>query len=864
MGYVEILMAKASPIWTAFNGGEASPQMDGRVDLPKYGTLLYKSSNFIPTVPGSAYHRPGTQYMGTAAAVDDVWLVEFVFNTSIAYILEFSPGLIRFWNTSGQILDGGLPYEVVTPYTASDLTLSDGTFGLSYAQSGDILYLACAGHPPSKLMRFGETDWVFAVIENMGGPWLPGNRDKAVKMWGSAREGIIDLECNSEVFTADMVGTLVRLEVEDLSPIKPWEAGQRKDTAAAWLGERRRSDSKTYICTDATAGSAPSGGVTLKYVRTGGNKPVHVEGQEWDGAQDTAIITGTDYLSTGVKWEYEDSGSGIVRILSYVNSKKVTALVLERLPLSVSVGLGTPTNSWAFVGDGSTQTFSIVGAISTHVGDYLVKVNSKVLKTYQYTIDATADTITILSRDLFTGNFLAVISGVSIQVTEAAAPSSTHGSTYRWEIGAWSADNEYPQFVCFFRERLCFGGKRTFWASVSGDFENFADREFGEVLPDSAISIPIFGDQANNITWMRPSSELQIGTTGGIVTISENNTTEALGPANTKVEFQTSEGASRIKPPLIGGSTLYWTRDGRHVLEFKYDFGTDSYDAEDMSVLSGHVLKARVTHVAFASSPDSVAWQCIPGAEHGYRLIGLTFNKKQEVTAYHPHAIGGEGTPKSVGVMPNANGQDEVWFAMKRTINGAEVCYIERFALPPVTGNDPTKEYPDCHIVYSGAATAAITGVSHLNGETAQIMAPLWCAHPDVPVVAGTVPLDLEVDYAVVGLYAPAVIAPMRIEAGAQDGTAMGKLQRISTIVARLYNTVGGYFGPSEAIQDPFVYRTPSDDMGVSTGLFTGDTEPLIWQGGSARDSRVFITQPQPLPMTVVALMPQVATEDRG
>ena len=84
MGNVETLMAKASPIWTSFNGGEASPQMDGRVDLPKYGTLLYKSSNFIPTVPGSAYHRPGTQYMGTAAAVDDVWLVEFVFNTSMS------------------------------------------------------------------------------------------------------------------------------------------------------------------------------------------------------------------------------------------------------------------------------------------------------------------------------------------------------------------------------------------------------------------------------------------------------------------------------------------------------------------------------------------------------------------------------------------------------------------------------------------------------------------------------------------------------------------------------------------------------------------------------------------------------------
>ena len=857
-------MPKASPIWTAFNGGEASPQMDGRVDLPKYGSLLYQSSNMIPTVPGACYHRAGLQYMGAAAAVDDVWLVEFVFSTDISYMLEFSPLKVRFWNTDGQILDTGVPYEVVTPYTAADLTLSDGTFGLSYAQSGDIIYLASAGHPPAKLMRFGELDWVYEVLNNLGGPWLPVNGDKAVKMWGSAREGVIDLECNSEIFSEDMVGMLVRLEVEDLSPIKPWEAGQRKDTAADWLGQRRRSDSKTYICTDATAGSVPSGGTTLKYVRTGGNKPVHVEGQEWDGAQDTAIITGGDYFSTGVEWEYEDSGTGTVKIISYTNTKKVQALVIDKLPLSVSVGLGTPANSWAFVGDGVTRTFSITGAVSSNPKDYLVKIAGTVLKTYQYTVDATADTISITDRDFATGLFIITTAGKAITVTEAAAPSSTNGSTWRWELGAWSADNEYPQHVCFFRERLCLAGKRTFWASVSGDFENFSDREFGEVLPDSAISVPIFGDQANNITWMRPASELQIGTTGGIITISENNSTEALGPANVKVEFQTSEGSRRVKPPLIGGSTVYTTRDGRRMREFQYDFGTDSYKADDLSVLSEHVLKARVTQMAYAASPDTVIWMTAPDAEHGYRLVGLTFNKSQEVTAYHPHAIGGEGVPTSVAVMPNPDGQDEVWFTVKRTINGTPVCYIERFALASTTGNDPITAYPDSHVVYSGAAIDTFTGLDHLEGESVQIMAPLWCAHPDATVVSGDVTLTGEYTYAVAGLYEQAVMAPMRIEAGANDGTAMGKLQRINSVAVRLHNTVGGSVGPNLSEQDPIIYRTPEYDMGASTGLFTGDTEPLHWQGTYSREARVFVTQPQPLPMTVIAIMPQLKTEDRG
>src|SRR5262252_797902 len=130
-------MPRATWLQTNFNGGEWSPLMYGRVDIPKYKSALATCLNYVATLQGGLTRRPGTRFVSEVKdSSNPVRLVRFEFSTTQAYVLEFGQNYIRFYTNDGQLLSGGLPYEVATPYGAGELS------DLSFAQSADVLYIA--------------------------------------------------------------------------------------------------------------------------------------------------------------------------------------------------------------------------------------------------------------------------------------------------------------------------------------------------------------------------------------------------------------------------------------------------------------------------------------------------------------------------------------------------------------------------------------------------------------------------------------------------------------------------------------------------------------------------------------------------
>jgi hypothetical protein len=97
----------------------------------------------------------------------------------------------------------------------------------------------------------------------------------------------------------------------------------------------------------------------------------------------------------------------------------------------------------------------------------------------------------------------------------------------------------------------------------------------------------------------------------------------------------------------------------------------------------------------------------------------------------------------------------------------------------------------------------------------------------------------------------------MEFEGGNPEGTAQGKQKRINNIAVRLYQTVGGKIGTSAANLEDIKYPTGT------TGLYTGLTQDISPLGGWQKDVTVIIEQPEPLPMTVIAIMPTYRTEPR-
>lgn len=149
---------RANLIKTNFTAGEISPRLMGRVDIARYANGAKSIENGAVVVQGGVMRRPGLRYAGTAKYADKTArLIPYVFNRDQAYVLEFGDRYIRFYQNGSQIVSGGTPYEIVSPYTAEMLA------EVNYVQGADTMFLVHQKVPPYRLQRRGQTDWVMEV-----------------------------------------------------------------------------------------------------------------------------------------------------------------------------------------------------------------------------------------------------------------------------------------------------------------------------------------------------------------------------------------------------------------------------------------------------------------------------------------------------------------------------------------------------------------------------------------------------------------------------------------------------------------------------------------------------------------------------
>ncbi|CAB4140152.1 hypothetical protein UFOVP400_1 [uncultured Caudovirales phage] len=136
--------------------------------------------------------------------------------------------------------------------------------------------------------------------------------------------------------------------------------------------------------------------------------------------------------------------------------------------------------------------------------------------------------------------------------------------------------------------------------------------------------------------------------------------------------------------------------------------------------------------------------------------------------------------------------------------------------------------------------------------------------HPNVIVTSGSITLNRAASVVNVGLPYVATTKIMPIEAGAQDGVAQGKTQRIHNIVMRLFETGPGlWYGPDTTTMDELQFRSSEDLMNNPVALFTGDTPFKPWPGKYEQGAQVTVQHRLPTPCTLVAVMPQLVTNDR-
>jgi hypothetical protein len=436
----------------------------------------------------------------------------------------------------------------------------------------------------------------------------------------------------------------------------------------------------------------------------------------------------------------------------------------------------------------------------------------------------------------------------------------TGNATTRWAHSSWSGVEGWPSSVTFFRERLCFARGQRLWMSISAGFDDFSARNTaGEVAADQAISLEVASGEINDIQWLHPDRELIAGTAGGEFTIGELTNGDPLGPGNIKVQLQSRYGTRGVPPVGSGSSTLFLLRAGTKLREIAYEFAADSYTTKDATTLSEHITKPGIVDMDYALDPYSVVW-CV---RSDGLLLGFTWNNEEQVKGWHRHLVGGAGAVESVAVIPRPdNTGDQVWMVVRRTIGGQTRRFVELMENPWERGQAQADAfYVDSGLTYSGAPATTISGLTHLEGLTVDVLAD-GAPHPQRVVTSGAITLLRPASKVQVGLPCPPRLLTMRLEAGAQDGTAQGKTKRIHKVTFLLQDTAGILVGATAtgALQE-IEFRTPADPMDAPPPLFNGD-KLVAWPSGYETDARVFVTNDKPTPLTLVAVFPQVVTQD--
>lgn len=322
-------MPRQVVLQNSFNAGELDPLVYGRVDVAKYANSCRVLQNFIPTVQGPVQKRGGLRFIGEAKYPNRrCVLVPFKSSAVEHYMLEFGHYYIRFWTARGQIVVGGEPYEVVSPYSGSDLVAADGTALIQTVQSGDVLYIACPTVYPQMLTKLSATNWEIQKFIPMGGPWDEPNTVEGRKISASEQRGVVTLTANFDVFSAKDVGRQVRLEIESYDIYQPWEADRDYKPVDLYAGLRVVNDMKIY--------SFVSYRSSNEYIRSGTRQPTHTRGSAWDGYGNFIDREGHTQ-KCGVRWAYDNCGYGLGTITAVSNAREATARVQAKYPLPADI-----------------------------------------------------------------------------------------------------------------------------------------------------------------------------------------------------------------------------------------------------------------------------------------------------------------------------------------------------------------------------------------------------------------------------------------------------------------------------------------------------------------------------------------------
>ena len=429
----------------------------------------------------------------------------------------------------------------------------------------------------------------------------------------------------------------------------------------------------------------------------------------------------------------------------------------------------------------------------------------------------------------------------------ADTPTTGAQNTYRWALGSFGARPGFPAACAFHQGRLVFGGTesepQTIWASA---VERFDDFRKGTLDTDPWSFTPT-GPSRNAIQNMTSTRRLIVGTQNGFFVVRGSGEGLFITPTNVAID-RDNYGNSSIQNIANVNNRLMYIEDSKNsVRELRYDFDSEGYISTDRSVINQERLSMGVKQLTHVDEPVSSIWMVRTDGT----LLAYTYDPTLEVSAWHRHEIQ-DATVQTICKLPNPSGDRDVLFMIVEyngipelhTLDLGGDVFMDRYvAAEFVADVSEPLDFP------VGTMVSVIQNGKYFGDYEVQ---------PDSTItVVGVADGD-----AFVGLKFESDWLSLPYGLSTQSGSPGGKSRRVHNAVLRVLDTADGIQIGTEDKLRPVQFRPALDNTQTPTPLFTGDARPTELGQSYDEQGVVRISTDVPLSAEVLALYPQMFTND--
>lgn len=467
---------------------------------------------------------------------------------------------------------------------------------------------------------------------------------------------------------------------------------------------------------------------------------------------------------------------------------------------------------------------------------------------------------------------------VTANLSYGSALPDTSGST-SWQLGLFHSTCGWPATVSEHDGRLFYGGHPLYPARIDGSsltakslisssYLNFEPSavDTGTVSASSAVSYTLNVGRPFTGRWMESDERGLMAGFSGLENLVGPGEEGALSPTSVSAKNVSSYGSHSTRAVRADKSLLFLQRGGRKLRELTFDYRVEGHIAEDLAAQAEHLTRGGLVDLVWQPEPQPTVWAV--GADG--TLIGVTYRKSGSGTrvGWHKHVIGGvsdaggtQAVVESLAVGSSA-GQDQLWMIVKRRINGSTKRYVE-YVTPFFDGSIAQEDaiFVDSAVTYDGSAATSITGLSHLEGQTVAVYAD-GAARPNAAVSSGAITISPAANVVQVGLPFTSDAELLPFEAGSGDGTAVGKTRRTHRLNFLLDRTLGVKVGMSFTGRLTAMNFRRGGDASTNVPLFTG-LKTVELDADYDTENAICIRVDQPVPCTILAVGPQMVTQDR-